>query len=108
MDESVDLYQQLAKIVDEHEYIFGHDTNCPCGAPGIWFWSDYRDHMAQLIGDLLIDLAGTGQLLASIDRIAKPPRGTMQGDMGPQHPDYDDRGMDKGADLYRIARKTKP
>ena len=32
---------------------------------------DYRDHVAQLICDLLIDLAGTGQLLASIDRIAR-------------------------------------
>ena len=71
MDESVDLYQQLAKIVDEHEYIFGHDTNCPCGAPGILIWHDYRDHMAQLICDLLIDLADTGQLLASIGRIAR-------------------------------------
>jgi hypothetical protein len=65
MDKGADLYQQLAKVVDEHQYISG---NCPCGAPGIWFWSDYREHLAQVIGDLLIDLAGTGQLLASIDR----------------------------------------
>ena len=73
MDKGADLYQQLAQIIDEHEYIFGHDTNCPCGAPGILFWSDYRDHMAQLIGDLLIDLADTGQLLASIDGLASKP-----------------------------------
>ena len=71
MDKGADLYQQLAQIIDEHPYFFGHDTNCMCGAPGILVWSDYRDHLAQLIGDLLIDLAGTGQLLASIDRIAR-------------------------------------
>jgi len=67
----VDLYQQLVEIIDEHAYIFGNDTNCPCGEPGILIWPDYRDHMAQLICDLLIDLADTGQLLASIARIAR-------------------------------------
>jgi len=72
MGKDDDLYQQIAEVVDRHEYRFGHDTNtnCLCGAPGIWFWDDYRRHLAEAVGDLLIDLAGTGQLLASIDRIA--------------------------------------
>lgn len=67
-----DLYEQISGLVDKHEYRFGHDTNCLCGEPGILFWGDYRAHLAQVLGDHLIDLAGTGRLLASIDRIARP------------------------------------
>jgi hypothetical protein len=44
--------QQLSKVLDEHRYDFGHDTNCVCGAPGIWSWSDYREHLTQVISDL--------------------------------------------------------
>ena len=71
MSDNNDLYEQLATLVDKHEYRFGHATNCLCGEPGIWFWHDYRAHLAQVIGDHLIDLAGTGQLLANIDQIAR-------------------------------------
>lgn len=66
-----DLYDQITELVGKHEYRFRHDTNCLCGAPGIWFWSDYRQHLAQVIGDHLIDLAGTGRLLAAMDAIAR-------------------------------------
>lgn len=34
-------------------------------------WID-TEALATALGDLIIDLAGTGQLLASIDRVARP------------------------------------
>jgi len=43
----------VGTVLDEHEYRFGHDTNCLCGAPGIWTWHDYRSHLAQVIDDHL-------------------------------------------------------
>lgn len=53
-----DLYQKLAAVLNEHlpdRYLDSIDIN----------------KLAQAVGDLMIDLAGTGQLLASIDRIAR-------------------------------------
>ncbi len=38
---------RIAAILRAHEYAFGHDTNCLCGAPGIWTWDDYRAHVAE-------------------------------------------------------------
>jgi len=31
-----------------HQYGFGFETNCTCGAPGIWSWSDYRQHLSEV------------------------------------------------------------
>jgi hypothetical protein len=70
---SDDITDRIADVHRQHVYEFGFATNCSCGEPGIWFWDDYVPHIAAAVADLLIDLAGTGQLLAGIDRIAREP-----------------------------------
>ncbi len=50
-----DLYQLIADVIDRE---IGEDSST-------------TEHLAREVCDLLIDLAGTGQLLASIDRIAR-------------------------------------
>ena len=39
---------EIVAILGQHEYEFGFVTNCSCGEPGIWFWSDYQQHMADV------------------------------------------------------------
>lgn len=71
-----DLYQLITDIVAKHDcYDYAGALQCRCGEDFVGddnnaevFWAQ---HVAQVVGDLLIDLAGTGQLLASIDRIAR-------------------------------------
>jgi hypothetical protein len=68
-----DLYQLIADTIDQHHQAdeYGLDTeDCRCGndRDGTNTWAE---HAGRVIGDMLIDLAGTGQLLASIDRIAR-------------------------------------
>lgn len=41
--------QELFDLLAEHEYRFGFDTNCSCGAPSIWYWDDYRQHLRKLV-----------------------------------------------------------
>lgn len=49
MSSGSSIEARIAKILDRHEYRFGHDTNCFCGAPGIWVWADYREHVASVL-----------------------------------------------------------
>lgn len=82
-----DLYQLVAETLGGHRlevksrtdacpdypgFTTWHD-GCICGWVGRYLESDeqFDEHLAQAVGDLLIDLAGTGRLLASIDRIAR-------------------------------------
>lgn len=44
------LEPAVLTILEAHEYRFGHDTNCECGAPSIWTWSDWQEHVATDIG----------------------------------------------------------
>lgn len=57
---------------DHPGFITWHDS-CVCGWVGRYLHDDdqWSQHLAQAVTDLLIDLAGTGRLLASIDRIAR-------------------------------------
>lgn len=74
-----DLYQLITDVVAKHDcYDYGGGLECRCGES---FTSDdenteriWARHVGRLVGDLLIDLAGTGQLLASIDQIARAPQ----------------------------------
>ena len=80
----MDLQQLVAAVLKDHKWYFvgnlgvpgmpdRHGYKCSCG----WETRDDEgrelhdpdDHVAQRIVDELIDLAGTGRLLASIDRI---------------------------------------
>lgn len=66
-----DLYELLADVLRDHrlyEYSWGTEEDCSCDHHDS---KDHATHVAQVIGDLLIDLAGHGQLLASINRIAR-------------------------------------
>lgn len=70
-----DLYRLVTDIVAKHDcYDYAGGLDCRCGES--FFGDDnnaeefWAAHVGQVVGDLLIDLAGTGQLLASIDRIA--------------------------------------
>lgn len=68
-----DLYQLIAKAIGEHHTFSSYSGGVQCDGCS-WRWSPQSsadDHVAQVIGDMLIDLAGTGQLLASIDRVAR-------------------------------------
>ncbi|MFV8317163.1 hypothetical protein [Mycobacterium sp. 23] len=68
---SGDLRQLLEAAIDQHHQAdeWGYPVeDCCCGndRDGTETWAA---HLAFVISDLLIDLAGTGQLLASIDRL---------------------------------------
>jgi hypothetical protein len=49
MADPADLTARIAEMLRQHEYRFGHDTNCSCGAAGIWFWEDYAPHVAAAV-----------------------------------------------------------
>lgn len=67
----MDLYQHVAAALREHDSWAGK-SECSCGwSIGELGLETWEDHAAQEVGDILIDLAGTGQLLASIDRVAR-------------------------------------
>lgn len=74
--EQDDLYGLIEALQRKHQSTCGHccydyPADCQCG----WQGSEdegWSEHVSRLVGDLLIDLAGTGQLLAAIDRIARP------------------------------------
>lgn len=76
-DTSRDLYQVIAEAVRRHPQAdeYGHhvDECSGCGWPHCQsdYADDYGTHLGRVIGDLLIDLAGTGELLRSIDWIAR-------------------------------------
>lgn len=63
----MDIYQQISAVVDQHNaWDYAGGLECHCGAkfdapinPATGQWSD---HLAKQIGDLVIGLAGTGQL----------------------------------------------
>lgn len=66
-----DLRQLLAAAIDEHHQSdeWGYpveECRCRNDRDGTETWAQ---HVAFVLSDLLIDLAGTGQLLASIDRL---------------------------------------
>lgn len=42
-------------LLKQHEYRFGFDTNCSCGAAGIWYWADWVTHMAPLLEQVTAD-----------------------------------------------------
>lgn len=80
----LNLYDQVADVIALHKPKAKADYR---KRPGYCIWSAgcstcrwvgelhddaaFDAHLAQAVGDLLIDLAGTGRLLASIDRIAR-------------------------------------
>lgn len=82
-----DLREQIAEIVEDHylwDYYDAYDASayarCRCDVDnpsmtngcedGGWMrLDDYCRHVATLVTDHLVDLAGHGQLLASIDRL---------------------------------------
>lgn len=67
----MDLYQHIAAVLREHDSWLGGEA-CSCGWDiGELGLESWQDHAAQEVGDILIDLAGTGQLLATIDRVAR-------------------------------------
>jgi hypothetical protein len=39
-------FPSLSGHIAGHTYLFGFETNCSCGHPGIWTWDDYRAHLA--------------------------------------------------------------
>ncbi len=43
------IEERIAEVLREHEYSAGFETNCACGVPGIWFWVDYRAHVASVL-----------------------------------------------------------
>lgn len=68
-----DLRQQLAETIDQHHQSdeYGYPTEeCRCqdDKDGTNTWAE---HLAHVLTDQLIDMAGTGQLLASINRIGR-------------------------------------
>lgn len=63
---TADLYKLAAGVLRNHREELNEEDVCICGAHGDW-----PVHVGQAVGDMLIDLAGTGQLLAAIDRIAR-------------------------------------
>jgi hypothetical protein len=36
----------VMEVLSEHRYAFGYDTNCECGQPGIWDFTDWIEHVA--------------------------------------------------------------
>lgn len=71
-----DLPARIAKVLLTHEWWLASNLGVPgmvdattykclCG----WSGDDPRGHQANELVDLIVDLAGTGQLLASIDRL---------------------------------------
>jgi hypothetical protein len=38
----------IADLLRVHEYRFGFDSNCSCGAPHIWDWADYVNHIERI------------------------------------------------------------
>ena len=70
-----DLREQIAAILTAHPLTYS-GTYCECSPAHQYAecdsdeaWGKHCAHVAREVTDLLIDLAGTGQLLASIDRI---------------------------------------
>lgn len=39
----------VTDLLAVHEYRFGIDTNCACGAPSIWYWEDWVQHIEPLL-----------------------------------------------------------
>lgn len=74
-----DLTDRIAEVQRRH--VSAQTENwetklrCECGQGEFSSKLEYSRHVAERITDLLIDLAGTGQLLSSIDQIgrAAPP-----------------------------------
>lgn len=73
-----DLPERIVRVLRTHDWWLAGNLGVPgladatiykclCG----WNGDDPRGHQADELVDLIVDLAGTGQLLASIDRIAR-------------------------------------
>lgn len=43
------IEERIAEVLQEHEYQQGFATNCSCETEGIWFWDDYRAHVAAVL-----------------------------------------------------------
>jgi hypothetical protein len=71
----MDIYRQIFELLNKHHSTCGHccydyPADCECGWEGSED-KDWAQHVGGLVGDLIIDLSGRGELLASIDRVAR-------------------------------------
>jgi hypothetical protein len=64
---SDDIRRHLAIVIDQHHQAdeYGYPVECQCGYDGDGS-ETWAEHLALVLSDVIVDLAGTGELLASI------------------------------------------